>query len=507
MTLTIKTEEDDQRQLLMTIEVPEERVQKQMRQTARKIGRDVAIPGFRRGKVPYQVLIKRVGAEALRQEAVDGMVQTIFEEAMKEIDPDISAKASFENMELEPLVLKFTVPLTPEVELGVYRELRQEIEPVEVKDEAVEEALQAARERHQVVEDVDRAVEVGDVVTIAGTGELIVTDGDAEDVEEEEEDTAVSDDDTMLFDTESMELLMDSNKLFPNTPFVDNIVGMNIGDEKEFEFTFPEDFEDEELAGKDAMFSISILVVKNRDLPDLDDQLAIEEEHESLEDMRETTRKNLIESAEQQAQNDLIEETVKTILEGATLVYPPAAVEAEIDNRIESFKQQVTKSGWEWEDYLKLKGGSDDALRDDFKEAATEAVEHQLVIREFIFAEKLTIEEEDIDAHLDKQFSDLGDEFNANMRDFYKQGYGLEMISSQILMDKVYGRMTAILTGEAPTLEEVEAAAKAKEEAATKAESDEEIEVAEEATEESVAKEIEEEAVTTEVENKEAKKE
>ena len=104
MTLNIKTEQDDQRQLLMTIEVPEERVEKQMRQTARKLGRDAAIPGFRKGKVPYPVLLKRVGRDALRTEAGEDMLQAVFEEALKEVDPDIYAQASFDNMELNPLV-------------------------------------------------------------------------------------------------------------------------------------------------------------------------------------------------------------------------------------------------------------------------------------------------------------------------------------------------------------------------------------------------------------------
>ena len=506
MTLNIQTEQDDQRQLLMTIEVPEARVEKQMRQTARKIGRDAAIPGFRKGKVPYPVLVKRIGREALRTEAVEDMLQKVFEEALEEVEPEIYAQASFDDMELEPLVLKFTIPLTPEVELGEYRELRQEIEPVEVKDEAVEEALEAARARHQSVEEVERAVEAGDLVTIAGKGELIVVEGDDDEEEDEDgaaEETAV--DDTVIFDTESMELIMDSDKLFPGTPFVENIVGMNIGDEKEFEFTFPEDFEEEELAGKDAMFNVSVLVVKNRDLPELDDELAKEEGHESLEAMRESTRKNLLESAEQQAQNDLIEGTITKILEeaNASMVFPPAAVEAEIDSRIENFKQQVTQSGWEWEDYLKLQAGSEESLRDDFREAAEEAVKRQLIIREFVFAEKLTVEEADIDAKLDKQFESFGDneELRDGMRDFYKQGYGLEMISSQILMDKVFDRMTAILSGEAPDLAELEAEAEETEEAET-----DETETTEEAEEASAIEEAEEETTeeAEEVEETEA---
>ncbi|MCA9901880.1 MAG: trigger factor family protein, partial [Anaerolineales bacterium] len=121
MTLKIQTEQDDQRQLLMTIEVPEDRVEKQMQVTARKLAKEVSIPGFRRGKVPYQVLVKRLGRDALRTEAVEDMLQSVFTEALDEVDPDIYAPANFDDMQMEPLVLKFTVPLTPEVTLGNYR--------------------------------------------------------------------------------------------------------------------------------------------------------------------------------------------------------------------------------------------------------------------------------------------------------------------------------------------------------------------------------------------------
>jgi trigger factor len=152
VTLKIQTEQDDQRQLLMTIEVPEERVEKQMRQTARKLAKEVNIPGFRRGKAPYPVLLKRVGREALRTEAVEDMLQDLFKEALDEVNPEIYAPANFDDMALEPLVLKFTIPLMPEVTLGNYRELRKEIEPVEITEEAIAEALERIQARHQTLE-------------------------------------------------------------------------------------------------------------------------------------------------------------------------------------------------------------------------------------------------------------------------------------------------------------------------------------------------------------------
>lgn len=513
MTLTIQTEQDEQRQLLMTIEVPEERVKKQMRLTARKLARDANIPGFRRGKAPYHVIVSRVGQQALRSEAIEELLQPVFEEAMEEISPDIYAPAQFDDMEIDPLVLKFTVPLTPEVELGDYRALRKEIEPVNVTDEAVAEALENIQTRHQELEDVDRPIQAGDLIAISGKGELIIdeveADSDEDDTDKAEEtDEAAetaneAETDTVLFDTERLELIMDSSKLFPGTDFVDNIIGLALGESKSFNVTFPEDFEDEELAGKEATFNIEILQVQKRILPDLDDALAETEGHQSLEEMRNKTRENLVEAAEAQAKNDLIEAMIDDVLEISTMVYPPAAVEVEIDNRLESFKNQVTRSGWEWEDFLKLQSNTEADLREEFRESATEAVERQLILREIILAEKLTIKDEDVDAKIDERVAAFGDnETLANsMRDFYKQGAGFDSISSEILMDKVAERIEAILSGKAPDLAELEAAEAEEDDEieATSAETVSEEETASEETTEGSETETEAESVEPEV--------
>jgi trigger factor len=150
---------------------------------------------------------------------------------------------------------------------------------------------------------------------------------------------------------------------------------------------------------------------------------------------------------------------IKDMAESATLVYPPAAVESEIDGRVESFKQQVTRSGWEWADYLKMQVTTEEALRENFREAAEEVVRQQLILREFVLSEKLSIKEEDVDAKIATRIAAFSDNemLTNSMRNYYKTGAGFNMISGDILMDKVAERMQAILTGTAPSLEELEA--------------------------------------------------
>jgi trigger factor len=469
VTLKIQTEQDDKRQLLMTIEVPEERIEKQMRETARKLAKDINIPGFRKGKVPYPVLLKRVGRDALRTEAVEDMLQSVFTEALDEIDPDIYAPANFDDMEMEPLVLKFTIPLSPEVTLGNYRELRKEIEPVVIAADAVDEALERIRTRHQSLEDVERAVEAGDMVTLSGKGELVPTEQEAAEVETEEPvaegETAESEttpNDNVIFDTESVEFIMDPKQIFWGEGFISNVVGMSAGDEKTFTLTLPEDFEEEELAGREATFTITVLNVRSRNLPPLDDELAkLEGTFETLDELRDSIQKELQTNAEGEAKNMLIEGMIDDLLKDATLVYPPAAVENEVDGMVENFKNQVTRAGWTWEDFLKLQTVSEEKLRENFRESAETQLKRQLALRQFIFDEKLRISDEDIDAAIDErvaQFSD-NEALQKGMRDYYHQGQGFEMLSSEVLMNKAYARIEAILAGNAPDLTELEAEA------------------------------------------------
>ena len=471
MTLTIHTEENEQRELKLTIEVDEDRVEKAMRQTARKLGRELNIPGFRRGKVPYNVVVRRVGLEALRAETIDEMVQGIFEEAMEQVEPEVYGRSSFDDMEIDPLVLKFTLPLVPHVDLGDYRALRKEIEPVNITNEAVEEALEQVQTRHQQVESVDRPTAVGDIVAISGKGEIIrVDDADdeAEEVEAEEVESDAKDDvkdfEDVIFNEENIDLLLDADKLYLGAPFIDEVVGLSSGDEKSFTVSFPDDNQDEELAGKEADFEISVLDVKKRELPALDDELAkLEGDYETLDELRTALREQLETQAEANAKNELIEGMIDDMLEKAKIVYPPAAVEVEIDDMVASFKNQVTQSGWEWDDFVKLQGNSEEAIRDNFRENAAKRLERQQVLRHFVLNEHITVSAEDVETAIDKRLEGFGDndEFRESMRNYFNSGYGFDMISSEIIMDKAHERMTAVLTGNAPDLEALKAAAEA----------------------------------------------
>lgn len=443
MTLTIHTEEDEQRQLKVTVEVGEERVQKEMRKKARSLARQVNVPGFRKGKAPYNVIINRFGEAAVRTDAIEDMIQGVVVETLEQIDAEPYAQPSLDDLQMEPLVLELTIPLEPTVVLGEYRSIRKQLEEVEVTEEALEEALERVQARHQVVEDVDRPAALGDLVTLHGEG------------------TTDDDEAEQIWHHHDAELLLDPERVFPGLPVVENIVGMSAGEEKQFSFTFPEDYEEEELAGRDAVFDVSVSLVQSRELPELTDELVKEDgEYENVEELRAALVEQLHEQAERQAKSDLMDEFVDDLLVDAELNYPPAAVASEIENTIANFKSQVTQSGWKWEDYLRLQGETEESLGEQMRESAEERVQRGLVLRQFIREEKLRVDPSDIDASVEKRLDSFGDdeELRDRLRSFFTQGEGLESMSNEVLVEKTQERIEAIVTGNAPDLEALDEA-------------------------------------------------
>lgn len=437
MTLTIQTKEDSQRQLKVTVEVPEDRVQAQMRKTARRLSKQLNIPGFRRGKVPYQVIINRFGEGAVRGDAVEDMLESIIMEALEEVDAAPYRQPTLDDMDMEPLTLHITIPIEPEVKLGDYRAIRKDVQEIEVTEEALAEALEHVRSHHQILEEVDRPLEQGDMVTVTGEGKINDEEGE------------------IIWQEQNTELVMDPERLFPDLPFVDNVIGLSAGESKEFKFSFPDAYEEEELSGKEAIFNVSIIDVKSRTLPELTDELAKEEgDYDSVEELTEALRKELHNQAERQAKAELLDEVVEGMLETATIVYPPVLVEEELIDTLENMKAQVTRSGWQWDDYLKLQSQTEEKLKDDWREGATERVRRGLVLREFVREEKLTVNDEEIDAAVDERVSQFSDneELQSQLRSIYKQGQGLEAIANEVLMEKVQERVELIVTGNAPDL-------------------------------------------------------
>ena len=169
-------------------------------------------------------------------------------------------------------------------------------------------------------------------------------------------------------------------------------------------------------------------------------------------------RQELLKEAENTAKEKSIDDMIHHLLEDATMIYPPAAIEVQIDSMLEDFKGRLTRSGWKYEDYLNLQGMTEDNLRADFSENAEDQLRHQLALRQFILDEKLRVEAADIDELIEERtarFDNAG--LRDSMRNYYRSGQGFELISSEVLSNKAYGRVRAIFSGNAPDLDAIEA--------------------------------------------------
>jgi trigger factor len=351
-------------------------------------------------------------------------------------------------MEMEPLVLHLTIPLEPTVDLGDYRQVRVDPPEVEVKDEAVDEAMKAIQEKHALLEPADRPAQEGDVVIA---------------------DLVAMQDDEVTLDREGAELLLDPESLYPDIPFVENVVGMSAGEEKEFALTIPLPSEEEdEEADEEAVdevdrtvnYRVTVHEVKSRYLPPLSDDLAREEgDYETLLELRMETRKNLTEAAQRQADADYVDQVFNKILEGATIVYPPAAVESELDSMLGNLEAQFKQQGWTLEDLLKIQGKTVEMQREEMRPQAEEQLKRSQTTIAIVRAERLSLEEAELDDLVEERMGDMGeidDELKTQLREYYNSGQGRMFMANDMLMNKFTERVKAIGRGEAPDLPELE---------------------------------------------------
>lgn len=443
----IKKEEDDQRQLHVTVEIPEEEAQKGMRDVARTLGREMRFPGFRPGKVPYPVVLSRLGEEKLRAEALEKMIDNVFTEVRQEVDEPPYLQAEVTHLELKPMQVTFMFPLSPTVNLGNYRELREEVPVVTVSEEELDALVQDLRERHSIVETVERPADFDDLVTITGEGHVLNEDGEPGE---------------KVLEAADQDLLLDNNQLVFGAEFVTHLVGMSAGEQKTFRVTLPDHFPGKGYAGKLAEFNLTVTAVKRRELPELDDELAkLEGDYDTLVELREARRADLLEYKAQETRSERFDQLIAGVKASGAVVYPPAAVKHEIDQIIEEMKLEVIRYGLEWDEYVAGGHKTEAALRDSLKDAGTKRLESGLILRKFIAEERLRATRADIAAQAYRQLRGIDKQLHDYLFEALTKGRGTDSIINEVLMKKAHERIEAILSGNAPDLAELQAAADA----------------------------------------------
>ena len=365
--------------------------------------------------------------EGLIREALDKLVPDVYNEAIAEQEIDPVDQPDLEILEVEPVRFKATVSVSPTVTLGDYSGLRVDAQKVEVTDEMLEEQMLMIRRQHATQAPVERGVRWDDIVTgdVVGTvnGEPFVEDTDVE--------FPIHEGQTLLLEG-----------------IAEAFIDMAPGDEKEVTVTVPDDFRVEDLQGEEAEFKIVVREVKEVVLPDEDDELAQTvnaDEFESVEDLRSRLRDDMEAAEQRQADAELRQKAVDSLLEDATLDFPKVLVEREIDNLI---RESVGNNQEAYQAHLQHIGQTGEEFRESFRETAEIRVKRSLVLGQFAEEESIEVDAAAIEAELDRIVEPMGDgPETAQLREMFASNEGTATIGRNLLTERTLERLQAIASG------------------------------------------------------------
>jgi trigger factor len=458
----VTTEELEQCEVLLTVEIEPDQQQNLLKKAAQRISREVKIPGFRPGKAPFNVVVRRFGMEAIQSEALEHSVEDMVKESMAQVSLVPYAQIQLDGVEWDPnLKIKIRVPTRPVVELGNYREIRLEAKTVEVTDQDVEDALKRLQEQNVTWVPVERPSEVGDLISMTVTekdGETVLAEREAVEYElkpvdeeeheaetEAEAEAEVAGEDEVEAEGEAES--KKSSRLDLTTP----LLGLSAGESKTFTVTYPEDFANEQYAGKDITFSVEVSAVKAKELDPVDDEFAQQVgDFETLDALKEKIREDIKQSRERMNNFELGSEALDKIIENAEKIEWPLALEEEqIDHEIEHYEQHLKQAGLTLDSALRVQNKTKDQLREETRESVVKQVKRGLVMSKLAELEQLQVNQVEI-LQQAKLMADMYGGNDQVWQSILASEAQQNTIANDLLSNKVIQRLAAIAKGEAP---------------------------------------------------------
>lgn len=383
--MNVTTEKIENHKVVLTIEVPAEELDKGIKAACKSLANRVNIPGFRKGKAPRRILEMNIGKEAILDEAFDRVAQKAFDEALKQENLDPVDRPQVDIVTLEEgkdVVFKATITPVPEVTLGEYKGLKVAKDAVEVKDEQVEEQVKNILNHHAKMVDAEEGATVAndDFITLDFKGEVdgvAFPGGEGKDYP-----------------------LQIGSHSFIDT-FEDQLVGLKVGEEKDVNVTFPEEYHAKDLAGKAAVFHCKINSIKHKEMPELTDEFVKETtSYENIEDMKAKLRENIEKNAQREADTKRRNEILKQATDNITVDIPEVMIENRVSNMIQELSVNLENQGMNLDAYLKYANMDMAKLREQYKESAAIAVKTDLMLDAVAKAEDIKVENADINAEI-----------------------------------------------------------------------------------------------------------
>ncbi len=350
-----------------------------------KLKRNINIPGFRKGQAPAALIKKHVPVQNILMDAVEEIANDVLSDSVKEHDLWLVARPtlSIDEINEEKVILKFICAVKPEVKLGEYKNLPIKKKTTRVTQKEIDAEVERLQERYaDLVIKEEGAVENGDTAVIDFEGfkdDVAFEGGKGEDYP----------------------LEIGSGSFIPG--FEEQLVGMNKGETKDINVTFPENYGASDLAGQPAVFKVTVKEIKTKVLPEANDELVKEakiKDVETLEDYRTHMKKTISERKEQENEEAFTNELLTKIVENAEVEIPDAMIDSETDQMVNEFKQRLSAQGFTLEQFASVTGQGEDSIRNEMRKDAEKKVNVRLVLDAIAEAEKIEISEEDIDKEL-----------------------------------------------------------------------------------------------------------
>jgi trigger factor len=390
--MSVQVEKSEHSMAKLTIEIEAEKLEGAIQKAYLKQRGRISIPGFRKGKAPRALIEKMYGVGVFYEDAANELINETYPEAVKESGEDIVSRPSIEVTQIEKgksFIYTAEVALKPPVELGKYKGIKLEPVDIKVTDDEVEEEIKRELEKSaRQIEVSDRAAKKDDDVLIDYSGSV----------------------DGVKFDggtAEDQHLVLGSHSFIDG--FEDQIEGHNIGDEFDVNVTFPEQYHEQSLAGKPAVFAVKLKGISEKQIPELDDDFVSDvSEFETVDEYKADIRQTLEDRKAAAARNKKEDEAVKLLVEDSKVEIPQPMIDTEADDMIRNQDNRFRSQGLSLQQYLQYTGMTAEKYRDDVKEQAKLNIESRLVLEAVAEAEKIEIADEDIEKEIQTMADNYG---------------------------------------------------------------------------------------------------
>ena len=425
--MTVKScEKLEKSQVALTIEVGAAEFEAAVEKAYQKMRRKINVPGFRPGKAPRKMIERMYGAEVFFEEAINIAFPEAYEAAVEQEKLQVVGYPAVEmvgEVTKDGFTFKATAPVYPEVTLGEYKGLKAEKPEVKVTAADVDERLKTLADRNTRLVSVDREAKSGDTAVIDFEGFL----------------------NGKPFEGgkgENHNLELGSGSFVPG--FEDQVIGMKAGEEKDIDITFPENYH-EDLAGKAVVFKVKVHEVKEKEVPEMDDEFAKDvSEFDTLKDLKADLKKKITEERQKDADRAFEENLMNQVAENITADIPDVMVENQARQYLDNFKAQISRQ-FPYEEYKKMTGMDDEKLLADAKEPALRQVKMDLAVAAIIKAENIEASDEDVEA----EYKKMAEQFGMDV-DMVKKYLVKEQVQDQLLSQKAVAVVVDSATAEKP---------------------------------------------------------